>query len=109
MQCLSKLVTGPYFNLFHRIGFNFKVLILGAQGLRSTYKLLESRLEVNRPGRLRNRDGCEPTHVGHWCDLCVGLIGAFFDEERQLQAGHRDTRLVAIRHAVVNEVAQELR
>jgi hypothetical protein len=37
MQCLSKLVTGPYFNLFHRIGFNFKVLILGAQGLRPTY------------------------------------------------------------------------
>ena len=39
MQCLSKLVTGPYFNLFHRIGFNFKVLILGAPGLRPTYTL----------------------------------------------------------------------
>ena len=37
MQCLFGLVNEPYFNLFSSIGFNFKVLILGAWGLRPTY------------------------------------------------------------------------
>ena len=39
MQCLFGLVNEPYFNLFSSIGFNFKVLILGAWGLRPTYQL----------------------------------------------------------------------
>ena len=34
MQCLFGLVNEPYFSLFSSIGFNFKVLILGAWGLR---------------------------------------------------------------------------
>ena len=37
MQCLFGLVNEPYFSLFSSIGFNFKVLILGAWGLRPTY------------------------------------------------------------------------
>ena len=44
MQCLSGLVNEPYFILFSSIGFNFKVLILGAWGLRPTYKYLISSL-----------------------------------------------------------------
>ena len=39
MQCLFGLVNEPYFILFSSIGFNFKVLILGAWGLRPTYRL----------------------------------------------------------------------
>jgi hypothetical protein len=39
MQCLFGLVNEPYFSLFSSIGFNFKVLILGAWGLRPTYKV----------------------------------------------------------------------
>ena len=39
MQCLFGLVNEPYFNLFFSIGFNFKVVILGAWGLRPTYRL----------------------------------------------------------------------
>ena len=39
MQCLFGLVNEPYFNLFSSIGFNFKALILGAWGLRPTYKI----------------------------------------------------------------------
>ncbi len=35
MQCLFGLVNGPYFILFSRIDFNFKVVILGHPGLAS--------------------------------------------------------------------------
>ena len=35
MQCLFGLVNEPYFILFSRISFNFKVLILGRTGLAS--------------------------------------------------------------------------
>ena len=35
MQCLFGLVNEPYFILFSRISFNFKVLILGRPGLAS--------------------------------------------------------------------------
>ena len=37
MQCLFGLVNEPYFILFSSTGFNFKVLILGAWGLRPTH------------------------------------------------------------------------
>ena len=51
MQCLFGLVNGPYFIIFSSIGFNFKVLILGAWGLRPTYEpYLSEALGPNPPG-----------------------------------------------------------
>ena len=47
MQCLSGLVIGPYFILFSRIGFNFKVLILGRLGFASHLDMGEPALVVS--------------------------------------------------------------
>ncbi len=64
MQCLFGLVNGPYFILFSRIGFNFKVVILGHPGLAS--HLRDSRRGVEQADRGQAQHGEGESHeVNH--------------------------------------------
>jgi hypothetical protein len=74
MQCLFGLVNEPYFNIFSSIGFNFEVLILGAWGLRPTYRSManghaSTSVHYHREQRREAANGSDWSRMRHSAPL----------------------------------------